>query len=380
MLRTLCIAGLVGVLSHAAVGYAQEGSVYAMTNALDGNEIAVYDRASDGKLSLREYVATGGRGVGASTEPVDALGTQGPLVLSPDHRWLFAVNAGSDEISVFRVRRNALLLVDKVPSGGHFPASISVHRQLLYVLNSGGDGNISGFTVDHDGKLHALAGSTRSLDVGGMNPPFFLVSPAQVGFNPSGDMLAVTIKGSNELRLYAIGADGQPSQTPVTTLSHGSTPFGFAFNRRGHLVVAEPFGNATVGTPRASAVSSYRVRADGSLELISASIENGQSATCWVGIHSSQRFAFTTNNGSDTVSAFSIDAGGRMSLLDGAAARTGAAPVDLALTPDGTYLYNVNAGSGTVSGYRVQPDGGLEAIGEFDGLPEDAGAVGIVAW
>ncbi len=380
MLRRLWMGVVLSIVGHVGVGHAEAGSVYAMTNSLEKNEIAVYDRAGDGRLELREYVATGGHGVGNTTEPIDALGSQGPLVMSPDHRWLFAVNAGSDEISVFRVRAGSLTLVDKVRSGGQFPASIAVHRQLVYVLNAGGEGNITGFTRDHDGRLHALAGSTRALDVGGTNPPFFLVSPAQVGFNPSGDLLAVTIKGSNELRLFSIGPDGQPSASPVTTMSHGSTPFGFAFDQRGRLLVAEPFGNASVGTPGASAVSSYRVRPDGSLQLISASIENGQSATCWVGIDRSQRFAFTTNNGSDTVSVFAIDAAGNLNLLDAAAARTGTAPVDLALTPEGNFLYNVNAGSGTISGYRIEADGELTPLGEVHGLPEDSGAVGIVAW
>jgi len=380
MLRKLWFLALALALAPVSAVHAQAGAVYAMTNALDGNEIAVYDRAADGTLTLQGYVPTGGLGVGNTTEPVDALGSQGPLVLSADLRWLFAVNAGSDEISVFRVQAGGLTLVDKVPSGGLFPASLTVHRQLLYVLNSGGDGNLTGFTIDHDGRLSPLPGSTRSLGAGGTNPPFFLVSPAQVAFDPKGDVLVATVKGSNRILVYSVGADGLPSAAPVTTLSHGNAPFGFAFDERGRLLVAEPFGNAAVGTPNASAVSSYEIEDDGSLRLLSASVENGQTATCWLGINRSRRFAYTTNNASGTISGYRIGADGGLTLLDaGVSALSGEAPVDLAFSPDGRFLYNVNAGSGTVSAHRVNPDGSLTELGEVGGLPADDGAVGIAA-
>lgn len=81
------------------------GAVYTMTNAAAGNEIVIYNRANDGQLMLAGRVETGGMGSGGDPplEPVDALGAQNPLILSKNKRFLFAVNAGSDEISVLRV-------------------------------------------------------------------------------------------------------------------------------------------------------------------------------------------------------------------------------------------------------------------------------------
>jgi 6-phosphogluconolactonase (cycloisomerase 2 family) len=135
--------------STLAWGSGDPGAVYAMTNAVGGNEIVVYSSAADGTLTLVDTVSTGGLGgIGSPPEPVDALGSQGSLVLSRDNQWLFAVNAGSDEISVFRVERQGLTLVDVQPSGGSFPVSLTVDEDLLYVLNSGGDSNITGFTLD----------------------------------------------------------------------------------------------------------------------------------------------------------------------------------------------------------------------------------------
>jgi 6-phosphogluconolactonase len=384
--RNFFISSILFTSSIASAGLAEpcQGHVYAMTNDDDGNSVVVYDRANDGTLTLSELVSTGGDGSGGGhpLEPVDALGSQSPLLMSNDGLWLFAVNAGSNEISVFRVRRSGLQLTAVVPSGGDFPASLTLHEDLLYVLNSGGEGNITGFRLTSSGKLKAINDSTRSLDVDGENPPEFLVSPAQVGFDPSGDFLLLTIKGSNEIRVYPMLPSGRPTTYPVYNESAGTAPFGFDFDAFGHLLVVEPFGSSPPMTGMAGAVSSYELQTDGSLLLISESIPNFQSAACWLTSTEAIPYAFVTNNGMSTVSAYSVNELGELSLVEpsGVSGITGANPVDLAITPNGAYLYTVNAGAGTISMFEVDAGtGALTPLGEVDGLPFHDGAVGIVA-
>ena len=381
MIMVIVVLGLFTSLAAIA---GNAGAVYAMTNAADGNAVVIYNRANDGQLTLAGQMATGGLGSGGDPplEPVDALGAQNPLIFSRNGRFLLAVNAGSDEISVFRVNKDRLVLVDKVHSGGDFPVSLTLHRDLLYVLNSGGDGNITGFKLKKDGRLTPIAGSTRSLNVGGASPPFFLVSPAQVGFNPSGDFLVVTIKGTNEIRVFSIDEEGVPNAQPEIATSNGTTPFSFVFSRRGDLIVVEAFGTGAVGEANAGAASSYDIAPDGSLDVISGSLGNFQTATCWIVASPSGGFAYATNNASNTISGYHIARDGRLSLLDsnGVTALTGVAPVDIAITPNGRFLYNVNAFSGTVSAFQInKADGSLTALGEIGGLPVDDGAVGIAA-
>lgn len=359
--------------------------MYAMTNAAEGNEILVYEQEGDGIPTLVETVSTRGRGSGGqATSPVDALGSQGSLLLSPDGRWLFAVNAGSNEISCLEVTPRGLEFRDKVPSGGEFPVSLALRDQLLYVLNSGDDGNITGFIVDRLGQLTPLPGSTRSLQAGGRNPPFFLVSPAQVGFSPAGDKLIVTVKGSNDIHVFSLDARGLPSERPVTTKSAGNRPFSFAFDMRGHLLVTEPFGSQGVGTPNAGAVTSYQLRPDGRLEVIDASVDNAQTATCWIAVDGQGRYAYATNNASGTISGYRIDEEGHLRLLEdggiSASLPPGSAPVDISVSRDGRYLYTVNAGRGALDVFRIDPASGhLTPLGEIDGLPVADGAVGLVA-
>ena len=116
--------------------------------------------------------STGGRGTG---EP--HLPSQSSIVLSGDGRRLLVVNAGSDELSLFAVEDDGLVLADRVASGGATPTSVAVSGDLVYVLNNGTP-NIAGFRLA-DGRLVELEGSTRPLSADDADP-------AQIAFSLDG--------------------------------------------------------------------------------------------------------------------------------------------------------------------------------------------------
>lgn len=342
---------------------AGSGSVYLMSNQTSGNEVLIFDRASDGSLTGAGAVATGGTGTGSG------LGNQGAVTLSSDGRWLLVVNAGSDDVSLFAVRAEGLELTDRTASGGSQPISVTVHGNLVYVLNAGGDGNIAGFKLGNDGSLSSLAGSIRPLSAAG-------VGPAQIGFGRDGRVLVVTEKGTNTLTTYVIGADGLPS-APIANPSAGETPFGFSFDHRGRLVVSEAFGGAT----DASATSLYAVGRDGSLSVLDGSVPTTESAACWIIISQNGRYAYTTNAGSGSLSGYEIGSRGELTLLD-ADGRTGVAgsgttPLDGATSRGGRYLYILLAGTSEIGVFEIGPRGGLTLTSTIDGLP--AGANGMAA-
>ena len=97
--------------------------VFVQTDELDGNHVAVYDRANDGTLSPAGTYATGGRGGAAPGAVVDKLASQGSLVYDAQDSLLFAVNAGSDSFSVFAVDGDTLSLQDVLPSGVSSPTA-----------------------------------------------------------------------------------------------------------------------------------------------------------------------------------------------------------------------------------------------------------------
>jgi 6-phosphogluconolactonase (cycloisomerase 2 family) len=348
----------------------KSGAVYVLTNQVT-NAVAAYDRAVNGALTPAGTFPTGGSGnpvAQPGDPPTDPLASQGALILSDDNRLLFAVNAGSNEISVLSIEKNELKLVDKVSSGGVRPISLTVHENLLYVLNEGGTPNITGFTVSDSGELTPLPGSTRPLSGGST------ADPAEVSFSSDGALLAVTEKMANLIDVYIVGADGVAGP-PNPNPSNGMTPFGFAFDQRNHLIVSEAMG----GTPNAAAVSSYDSALSGMLSVVSGSVPDLQTAACWIVITNSGRYVYTTNTGSGSVSSYTLAANGALTLLSSVAASLGAtsAPIDMALNNSSRYLYVHAAGLQTVAALRVETDGSLSPIGSAGGLP--FGAQGIAA-
>ncbi len=217
-------------------------------------------------------VATRGTGIGTD------LDTQGGLRLSSDHRFLYAVNAGSDDVTVFSVNGTQLTFLQKVYAGDE-PNSLTINRNLLYVLDGSVAGNgIRGFKVASDGTLTPLPHSFRLLS----SP---IAVPGQVEFSPNGRLLLVTQKTTNVLLspqsaidVFRVDSNGLASAVPQREASHGVRPFSLAFRNDGRLLVAESFNAA----PGRSAVSSYRVSANGRLGVTSGSIRNRQTDTCWI--------------------------------------------------------------------------------------------------
>ena len=365
MLAVLCMATLLVSNPGHALADDDHGAVYAMTNTPGNNAILVFSRGEDGGLTQTGMVPTGGSGTGSG------LGSQGSVVLSENQRWLFAVNAGSNEVSVFALKDGDLRLTDKVASGGVMPISLTVSKDLLYVLNAGGSGNITGFTVSRDGKLTPLAGSTQPLSNGGAGNS---TGPAQISFTPNGRQLVVTEKATNQILTYAVGKEGVAS-APTVHASAGTTPFGFAFSKEDTLVVTEAFG----GAPNASKVSSYNLD-KGNFQVISASVPTQQTAACWAVVTGNGKYAYTTNAGSSSVSGYRVSREGSLTLLnaDGVTGNTGpnTHPVDASLSQNNRYLYVLTTGAPTVAIFKVKEDGSLQARGSVN-VP--AGTVGLTA-
>lgn len=310
------------------------GQVYTIDNAVAGNNVLVFNRWSDGSLTGPTTYSTGGTGTGI------AFHSQGAVALSEDGQWLIVVDAGSNQISVFQVQWNTLRLTDVASSHGTTPISITINNNLVYVLNSV-SGNIAGFWLSETGKLTYIAGSNKGVTG---------TSPEQIGFNPEGNVLVVTAKGSNLIDTYRV-YDGVAG-IPMTTASAGSGPYGFAFNNKGYLVDSEA---------ASASASSYALSYSGKLTTISGAVSNGASGTpCWVAVTENGRIAYTGNAGGG-VSIYSISHDGMLSLSSSVGATVSGAALDLALSDGSNFLYVMNAGSNIV-GFEVGPDGSLSQV------------------
>lgn len=355
------VAG-IGVILAAAGGYCtaseareEHGAVYALTNQAAQNAVMVYDRAGNGTLTYAGTYPTGGTGAGSGADP---LASQGALVLSGN--LLYAVNAGSNDISLFQVSGDRLILLDKVASGGQRPVSLAVKGQLVYVLNQGGTPNISGFALDADGQhLLALANSQRPLAGGAA------AAPAEIHFGNDGESLLVTEKATQTIDSYRVDAHGYAAG-PSSITANAAVPFGFDLTRRGYAIVSYA---------GAGAAASYDVGDDGHLSAVGAPVALGEAASCWLVTSADGQLAFVANAASGTISTLRIAPDGSLSLIN-AAAGTLNAPLDMALSTQSQYLYARDA-SGSLTGFQVHADGSLELVTAVGGIP--AGAQGIAA-
>jgi 6-phosphogluconolactonase len=335
------------------------GAVYVLSNSTMENRVLVYTRSSSGLLTWSGSYATGGKGTGGG------LGSQGAVILDGSNQHLYAVNAGSNEISVFNVEGNSLAWVSKVNSGGLTPISLTIDQDILYVLNAGGSGNIQGFKIEND-HLTPIAGSSQPLSSS-------TAAPAQIEFNNTGTHLVVTEKATNTIDVYTV-TDGVAGAR-VSYPSVGETPFGFAFGKKDELIVSDAYG----GMPGLSALTAYSLSKSGSLSLINGPVGTTQTAACWVVITNSGRYAYTSNTGSASISGYRIANDGTISMLNanGVTATTGTSPSDMALSNNSRFLYARNGGSNSISMYEVEASGALTGLGSVSGLP--AGAVGLAA-
>ena len=346
------------------------GHVYVDDNTAGTNTIGAFDRRADGTLTAEpgSPFPAGGAGTGAG------LASQGALQLSADGRFLLAVDAGSNQVSVLRVHPGGSLgLVPGgvVSSGGTLPDSIAVHGTLVYVANSGaGHSNYTGFRF-FGGHLFPIPGSTVPLAAN--------AAPGDVLFNGTGTKLAGTEVGPSQIDSFTVGFGGRLTAAPGSPFkAQGLGPFGSEFRPTdpGQLFVSNAH-NTVTDSGTISAFTDFR---DGTLRPVAGSpFADDQMAPCWVEITRNGQFLFTVNTASGTISRFAIAPGGALTLLGSTPLRGtgGVGAVDARLSPDGRFLYVDESKTGAVAAFAVHGGNLTELPGSPTSLPAGAAPAGV---
>src|SRR5215469_2283600 len=344
------------------------GAVFIMSNNADKNEVIAFDRGGDGSLTEAHRYDTGGRGSGGVTDPLES---QGSLTLSHDHSLLFAVNAGSGTVSVFKVLRSNLALIDKEPSGGSQPVAVAQWNNLVYVLNSGGPGSVVGFRLAGGGQLQPIANSTAFLTAN-------TTAGASLSFSPDGQFLLVTERLANTIDAFHVQPDGTLSPIVVNQNPAPGT-FSVAFAPNGKAIVSE---TGPAGASNASATSSYSVGPDGKLTAVSQSVAALAAGNCWNAITPDGTRVYVSNSGSDSISGYNIAKDGTLTPIGQTVVGNnppGSHNVDIAVSSDGKFVYTINSDSGNIGIFRIENDGTLTSLGQAGDLAKMSGFNGIAA-
>ncbi len=329
----LALAGAAALPALASANTGAHGFVYVNDNTAGINTIAGFARGGDGQLTPLPGSPFNAGGAGAGS----GLSSQGAIQVTGNGRYVIAVDAGSNQLSVLRIKRNGALRPVRggvVSSGGAEPVSVAEHHGLVYVANAGSaDTNYTGFVLGRNGRLRPLGGSSVTLP--------FNAQPGDVLFNSTGTNLVGTEIGLSQIDSFSVGSDGHLSPAPDSPFAaQGLGPFGSEFNpiNPSQLFVS----NAHNTAPLSGTISAYSVAGDGTLNSIAGSpFADGQMAPCWIEITRNGEFLFTVNTASGSISRYQIAGDGKLTLLGSTPVSNqgGVGAVDARLSTDGQSLY-----------------------------------------
>jgi 6-phosphogluconolactonase len=367
-------AATIGVFGAAGSASASTtspvvGYTYVNDNTAGANTIAGFDRHADGSLTPipGSPFAAGGAGLGSG------LASQGAIQVTSDGRYLLAVDAGSNQISVLRITAGGVPVPvgRPVSSGGIQPVSVAVSQAgLVYVANQGNGGSgYSGFRLHLDGSLTPIPGSTVTVPDGS--------GVGDVFFNATGNHLVGTRTGTSQIDSFVVLPGGRlltAPGSPYTGQGLGQLGAEFSPANPSQLFVSNAHNGAALGT-----VSAYRDSFFGKLTSIGSSpYADGQTAPCWVEISHDGRYLFTVNTGSGNISSYAINQDGSLALIGSFAITGGGADIDARLSPDGRYLLVDGAGHNFVSVFAVSGGTLTEVSSSPTPLPVGASSSGIV--
>jgi 6-phosphogluconolactonase len=368
------LAATIGLLGAAASASASTttpvvGYTYLDGNTATANTIDAFARHADGSVTplAGAPFAAGGAGTGAG------LASQGAIQVTRDGRYLLAVDAGSNQVSVLRLTPGGVpvLVGHPVSSGGIQPVSVAVSPSgLVYVANSGAAGsNYAGFRLLPGGTLVPIPGATFAVPGdSGLGDVFF---------NALGNHLVGTRVNTSQIDSFAVLPGGRlrPAPgSPITGQGLGQLGAEFSPTRPDQLFVSNAHNGAGLGT-----VSAYRDGLFGQLTPVGASpYADGQTAPCWVEISHDGRYLFTVNTGSANISSYAISPDGSLTLIGSTPIKGGGADIDARLSPDGRTLTVDGSGAHILSVFAVSGGHLTEVPSSPTPLPAGGAPAGLV--
>jgi hypothetical protein len=236
-------------------------------------------------------------------------------------RVLYAVNVSSNTLSVLSIGSNGQLsLRQQVSSGGLRPVSMAIHGNRLYVDNTGhlpidppGPATIVGFTINPDGTLSPLPCEPASQTPGEAGN---IVS--DLAINSQGTALVTTGLLTNRIESYQIDAQGCLQKHQTVSAEGGA--FGIAFRPNSDNAVINRALPEVFGDAKAPGVGSFQVGLDASFNEIDTYVDpdksdQGLRDPCWNLFAKDGHHFWTGSFIPRAINAFNLDNRGKITRL-----------------------------------------------------------------
>jgi len=343
------VAGVV--LSCLSSAFASD-ILYVIVNPAGANYVAAYIRdPQSGALTFLASFPTGGTGL-VNDDFVGA--EQNSLVFSKGH--LYAINPGSNDISIFSVQPDGTLRLARppVPSGGIAPDTIAVHGRLLYVGNDGDAStppNWTGFLIDGD-DLRPVSGSTITLAVGD--------HPTDLMFSRNGSFLVGARGIAGIIDVFRVQDDGTLLRTAELHDQPGI--LGLAFNP----VLQNKLIGALTFLPGAR---SYSLSRQGEITTLSSIEDDASIDSCWIVTDKAGTKAWITAPLSASITLYAIDRENRLTRLSAHdTSAFGITLTDLVIDESENFIYAIKPLSGSIHIFRLtgsKSEAGVADVGNI---------------
>lgn len=313
---------------------------------------------SNGSLSLLGSYSTRGAGIQNFDIRLGPDDHDQEVIISPDKRFLLAVNGGSNTIAVFKIQSDGSLVHVKgspFSSHGPTPTSLGMVDNKLFVINANND-NVEGaspsnlpanYTVFHvtgDGQLEHVPGSTIEI-ASDANPTQAAVS-ADGKFVFGLDFFAVPYPGQilpfipsrgSQLESFQIQRDGVlvPSPgspylpAPASRLEPANPATGYVLGLLPHPTKPILY----VGEVLAGKLGVYTYNEDGVLSRVT-DVDSLGLAICWIATDPEARWLYTSDSASNSIGVFDISNPlAPVSLQEFSLRLTGSNPLPPAIAP-----------------------------------------------
>jgi 6-phosphogluconolactonase (cycloisomerase 2 family) len=287
--------------------------VYVESNNPESGQNAVLAfrrNPSNGSLRRIGSFLTRGTGFGNVTQGLGPDDSDQGVIASPDGRFLFAVNQGSNSIAVFGIQPSGVLRsIGTYDSGGTQPVSLGLSGNHLYVVNRGDSlqgrdatvaANYTAFDVARGGALSPVPGSTITLPLG-LSPAQALVS--RDGRFVFGDNFAIpgtTPPLAQTIDPFRIQTDGTLRRAPGGPVAAAVNP-NVLLGTAVHPTLPIIYGGLT----GANGIAVFSYDTQGSVTFV-ASVPDSGAAPCWVTVSADGKFLYASNTGTDSVGVFSL--------------------------------------------------------------------------